>query len=96
MEQELSRELARSEREQEPFGLIWIDLGLTGRNDIDVNSVTYENTLNAAGCGIARAVRAYDRAARWEDDEFFLVLVRAKIFLQFAAISASDKDLYFN
>lgn len=77
LEQELSRELARSEREQEPFGLIWIDLGLTGRNDIDVNSVTYENTLNAAGCGIARAVRAYDRAARWEDDEF-LVLVRAK------------------
>lgn len=77
LEQELARELSRAKRDHEPFGLIWIDLGLTDRSDVDVHSTTFENTLHAAGCGIVRAVRAYDRAARWEDDEF-LVLVRAQ------------------
>tara|TARA_Y100001960_G_scaffold328526_1_gene417506 strand:- start:2409 stop:3131 length:723 start_codon:yes stop_codon:yes gene_type:complete len=77
LENELSMELARTRREQTSFGLIWIDLGLNDGSELETNSEAFEQVLNKAGKGIGKAIRLYDRASRWEDDEF-LVLVRAK------------------
>lgn len=77
LEKELAMEIARSKREQTAFGLIWIDLGLTDDETIETASASFESTLSAAGRGICHAIRVYDQAARWEDDEF-IVLVRTK------------------
>jgi diguanylate cyclase (GGDEF)-like protein len=76
LDQELDLELARAEREQIRFGLLWIDLGVMDQLGFDSCNDTYDHLLFTAAQGIEKAVRVYDRAARWEDDEF-LVLVRA-------------------
>lgn len=76
LDQELDLELARAEREQIRFGLLWIDLGVMDQLGFDSCNDTFDQLLFTAGKGIEKAVRVYDRAARWEDDEF-LVLVRA-------------------
>ncbi|WP_159738975.1 sensor domain-containing diguanylate cyclase [Vibrio atypicus] len=76
LDQELDLELARAEREQIRFGLLWIDLGVMDQLGFDSCNETYDHLLFTAAQGIEKAVRVYDRAARWEDDEF-LVLVRA-------------------
>lgn len=75
LETELAMEIARTERERTSFGLIWIDLELTNNAKIASNTIAFEKILNKAGKGICKAIRLYDRAARWEDDEF-LVLVQ--------------------
>lgn len=75
LEKELSAELARSSREQYQFGLLWIDAGIKVQSDSGEESHQYQNALQLVARGLQRAIREYDVAARWAEDEF-LVLVR--------------------
>lgn len=75
LEKELSAELARSSREQNQFGLLWIDAGIKVRPDSEQEGEKYQNALVLVADGLQRAIREYDVAARWAEDEF-LVLVR--------------------
>lgn len=76
LEQELKKELARSAREGHQFGLLWIDTGLhkSAGNSNEINA--YDQSLMLMAEGLLEAIREYDIAARWADDEF-LVLVRS-------------------
>lgn len=77
LEKELSAELARSAREQYPFGLLWIDAGITALSDSDQDKHLYQSALRLVANGLQCAIREYDVAARWAEDEF-LVLVRCE------------------
>ncbi|EGA64192.1 sensor domain-containing diguanylate cyclase [Vibrio brasiliensis] len=77
LEKELSAELARSSREQHQFGLLWIDAGITPLSDSEQAQRDYQSALQLVAKGLQRAIREYDVAARWAEDEF-LVLVRCE------------------
>ncbi|RTZ15753.1 diguanylate cyclase [Vibrio aquaticus] len=77
LEQELKKELARSARERYQFGLLWIDTSLHKTIDDSKENSGYEQALMMVAEGLLEAVREYDVAARWADDEF-LVLVRSE------------------
>lgn len=77
LEKELSAELARSSREQHQFGLLWIDAGITALSDSEQEQRDYQSALQLVAKGLQRAIREYDVAARWAEDEF-LVLVRCE------------------
>lgn len=77
LEKELSAELARAAREQHQFGLLWIDAGITALSDSTEDKCRYQSALQLVANGLQRAIREYDVAARWAEDEF-LVLVRCE------------------
>ncbi len=76
IERELQAELSRANREQYQFGLMWVDAGIFTEDGEPPESKTYQSALQFIAEGLRAAIREYDIAARWGDDEF-LLLVRS-------------------
>lgn len=74
LQRELRAELARSSREQFDFGLIWIDAGLASKGNNKFDTSKHQSALEAVAESLTRAIREYDVAARWQDDEFLLLV----------------------
>ncbi|NOH79437.1 GGDEF domain-containing protein [Vibrio sp. RE86] len=74
LERELKLELARAAREQYRFGLLWIDAGFSPTIDTEKHTELYRLSLKLVAEGLNHAIREYDIAARWADDEFLLLI----------------------
>jgi len=70
----LSEELARASREQYQFGLIWIDVGLSGDGGGQFDVAEHQQALETVAASLTKAIREYDAAARWANDEFLLLI----------------------
>lgn len=74
LQRELRAELARSSREQFDFGLIWIDTGLVSQGTSQFDTGKHQWVLESVAESLTRAIREYDVAGRWQDDEFLLLV----------------------
>lgn len=74
LERELRLELSRANREHYQFGLIWIDAGISKAIKTDSTSEAYSLSLQMVADALQQAIREYDIAARWADDEFLLLI----------------------
>lgn len=72
-------ELARAERENNPFGLAMIDMdNLKTINDVH-GHLSGDAALRRLGESLVQTSRLYDRVGRWGGDEFLLVLPHVTI-----------------
>ena len=75
LQDRLAQEIARSDRTQEPFGLVFLDLDKFKRVNDEFGHEAGNQVLAAVGRELARLVRKTDVAARYGGDEFVVVLV---------------------
>lgn len=75
----MRQEIARSDRSEEPFGVVFVDLDrFKPVNDLWGHEVG-NRVLAAVGQALQRALRQTDIAARYGGDEFVVVLVRTDL-----------------
>jgi diguanylate cyclase (GGDEF)-like protein len=79
LQDRLSQEVARSERTQEPFGLLFLDLDRFKLVNDHHGHEAGNEVLASVGRELARVVRKTDVAARYGGDEFVLILVATGI-----------------
>ncbi len=75
LQDRLAQEIARSDRTQEPFGLVFLDLDKFKRVNDEFGHEAGNQVLAAVGRELMRLVRKTDVAARYGGDEFVVVLV---------------------
>ena len=75
LQDRLAQEMARSDRTQEPFGLLFLDLDKFKRVNDEFGHQAGNQVLAAVGRELTRLVRKTDVAARYGGDEFVVVLV---------------------
>ena len=75
LQDRLTQEIARSDRTQEPFGLVFLDLDKFKRVNDGFGHEAGNQVLAAVGRELMRLVRKTDVAARYGGDEFVVVLV---------------------
>ncbi len=74
MNLQLTQEIDRSHRQQNTFGIIWLDLDhFKTINDSFGHAVGDRALVNVAGL-LKAGIRPYDHAARWGGDEFLVLL----------------------
>lgn len=74
MTERLVEQISRSTREQQRFGLIWLDIDLFKEINDCFGHAAGDEALAAVGQLLASSVRPYDCAARWGGDEFLVLL----------------------
>jgi diguanylate cyclase (GGDEF)-like protein len=75
LQDRLAQEIARSDRTQEPFGLVFLDLDKFKRVNDEFGHEAGNQVLAAVARELMRLVRKTDVAARYGGDEFVVVLV---------------------
>jgi diguanylate cyclase (GGDEF)-like protein len=75
LQDRLSQELARSDRTQEPFGLLFLDLDRFKLVNDHHGHEAGNEVLASVGRELTRVVRKTDVAARYGGDEFVVILV---------------------
>jgi diguanylate cyclase (GGDEF)-like protein len=70
----MQAQIMRSQRDNQPFGIIWLDLDhFKGINDTYGHRIGDEALIHIARL-IREQIRAYDSTARWGGDEFLILL----------------------
>ena len=95
MEAEIKSELARVKRENSHFGLLWIDIGKYGTTAQNDKCVITDSQLIQVTDNINLAIREYDSAGRWADNEF-LIVVRSESYNSLLALSKRLTELSSN
>lgn len=75
LQDRLPQEVARSDRSQEPFGLLFLDLDRFKLVNDQHGHAAGNEVLASVGREVARVVRKTDVAARYGGDEFVVILV---------------------
>ena len=74
MQQRLEAEYDRLQREQQPFGLLWLDLDHFKQINDRLGHASGDQALHLTARLIREHIRPYDSAARWGGDEFLILL----------------------
>lgn len=74
MEQRLEQEYDRLQREQQYFGLLWLDLDDFKQINDHYGHAAGDQALRLTARVIREHIRPYDSAARWGGDEFLILL----------------------
>ncbi len=74
MQQRLEAEYDRLQREQQPFGLLWLDLDHFKQINDEWGHASGDQALHLTARLIREHIRPYDSAARWGGDEFLILL----------------------
>lgn len=74
MQQRLEAEYDRLQREQQTFGLLWLDLDHFKRINDEHGHACGDQALHLTARLIREHIRPYDSAARWGGDEFLILL----------------------
>ncbi len=74
MSERIVGEIARSQRENKPFGLLWLDVDRFKEINDRYGHASGDLALVAVADIIRRLVRPYDSAARWGGDEFLVLI----------------------
>lgn len=74
MEQRLEQEYGRLQREQQYFGLLWLDLDDFKQINDHYGHAAGDQALRLTARVIREHIRPYDSAARWGGDEFLILL----------------------
>lgn len=95
MEAEIRSELARVKRENSHFGLLWIDIEKYRTTDQNHECAITDSQLKLVTDNINLAIRGYDSAGRWADNEF-LIVVRSENGNSLLALSKRLTELSSN
>lgn len=74
MELRLEQEYDRLQREQQPFGLLWLDLDDFKQINDHYGHAAGDQALRLTARVVREHIRPYDSAARWGGDEFLILL----------------------
>ncbi len=76
LKDQLAQEVARSDRSEEPFAVVFVDLDRFKRLNDSYGHAQGNRVLEAVGRELQRAIRLTDVAARYGGDEFVVMLIR--------------------
>lgn len=74
LSERLHAEVARAQREQRSFGLLWVDVDHFKDINDSLGHGAGDRALTTVGTLLAASIRPYDCAARWGGDEFLVLL----------------------